>query len=78
MTWPKTGTSSADGATARDTVRQQPGSLTPPCLDQGEFFDNAISPYAILSHAWGREEVTLRDCMTADRTKLARGEGSRH
>jgi hypothetical protein len=33
----------------------------------GEFQDNEVPPYAILSHWWLREEVTYEDMMVAER-----------
>lgn len=31
-----------------------------------EFFSEETPPYAILSHTWGAEEVTLQDCARAE------------
>ena len=38
-----------------------------------EFFENEIPPYAILSHRWGREEVTFQDMK--DEAKAAKKAG---
>ncbi|KAH8892587.1 HET-domain-containing protein [Thozetella sp. PMI_491] len=36
-----------------------------------EFADDAIPPYAILSHTWAREEVTLQDLLIGSSTQAA-------
>lgn len=35
-------------------------------LKLSEFDENAIPPYAILSHTWGKEEVILQDIQQRD------------
>jgi hypothetical protein len=35
-------------------------------LELSEFYDTEIPPYAILSHTWGKEEVTLQDIQRPD------------
>jgi len=40
-----------------------------------EFFDDSIPPYAILSHRWGKEEVSLQEWMSADRGAIEAKEG---
>jgi hypothetical protein len=37
--------------------------------------DDSIPPYAILSHTWGREEVTMQEWRSEDHSKIAHKEG---
>jgi len=40
-----------------------------------EFVSDRIPPYAILSHTWGSEEVTLVDWMAMEKAKLQKKQG---
>ncbi|KAH8899088.1 HET-domain-containing protein [Thozetella sp. PMI_491] len=41
-------------------------------LQLSEFFDDQAPPYAILSHTWSEEEVTLQDVQQAEPSKLSK------
>jgi hypothetical protein len=38
-----------------------------------EFYDNAIPPYAILSHTWGDQEVLIYDMSDLEKAKRKKG-----
>lgn len=38
-----------------------------------EFHDNAIPPYAILSHTWGDQEVSIHDMTNGTQAKRKKG-----